>query len=406
MFPAVRNERTVAGRYPERMREDTEHPGSQSSLRSANQQRVVRVLQSGGELTQAEIARRTGLAPATVSNLVRELTAGGLVEVAAAERPGQRGRAVKLTRSAGLAVGIDFGHRHLTVAVADLSHEILAEKRVELATGHRAEDGIERAGELLDDALVELGCGRDAVAAVGMGLPAPVESATHRIGGPSILPGWVGVDPAALAAERLALPVHVDNDANLGALAEHIWGAGRGMDDLAYIKLSDGVGAGLVLDGRLYRGRAGTAGEIGHTSLDEFGQVCRCGNRGCLETMVASHVVIGLLEPSRGPGLTIADVVALAEAGDAGCARVLADTGRHVGVAAAGLCNLLNPQLILIGGELALAGEWLLEPLRRAIERYAVPSAARTVQVRTAALGARAQVLGAVALGLRAANPH
>ncbi|MHC3370531.1 ROK family protein [Rhodococcus aetherivorans] len=99
-------------------------------------------------------------------------------------------------------------------------------------------------------------------------------------------------------------------------------------------------------------------------------------------------------------------MVALAEAGDAGCARVLADTGRHVGVAAASLCNLLNPQLLLIGGELALAGELLLEPLRRAIERYAVPSAARTVQVRTAALGARAQALGAVALGLRAASPR
>lgn len=365
----------------------------------------MRVLQTSGELTQAEIARRTGLAPATVSNLVRELTAAGMLEVADVENPGQRGRAVKLTRSAGLAVGIDFGHRHLTVAVADMAHEVLAEQRVELGTGHRAEDGVTRAGELLDAALAELQCDRGDVRAVGMGLPAPVETATHQVGGPSILPGWVGVDAAALASEQLAMPVYVDNDANLGVLAEHMWGAGRGTSELAYIKLSDGVGAGLVLDGRLYRGRAGTAGEIGHMTLDEFGPVCRCGNRGCLETLVASHVVVGLLESSRGPGLTIADIVAMAEAGDPACARVLADTGRNVGIAAASLCNLLNPERLLIGGELALAGELLLEPLRAALRRYAIPSAVRTLDVRIAALGARAQVLGAVALGLRAAMP-
>jgi predicted NBD/HSP70 family sugar kinase len=358
-----------------------------------------------GELTQAEIARRTGLAPATVSNMVKELTAAGMVTVPDGDHPGQRGRAVRLTRKMGLAVGIDFGHRHLTVAVADMAHDVLAEERVELAAGHRAEEGVVQAGTLLDAALDRLGCDRTSVLAVGMGLPAPLETDTGEVGGPSILPGWVGVDAAAIASDHLGIAVHVDNDANLGVLAEHMWGAGRGTTDLAYIKLSDGVGAGLVLDGRLYRGRGGTAGEIGHVTLDEFGQVCRCGNRGCLETLVASHVVIALLEPSRGTGLSIADVVAMAENGDAACVRVLADTGRHVGVAAASLCNLLNPERLVIGGELALAGDLLLGPLREVLARYAVPSAVRSLEVRVAELGSRAQVLGAVALGLRSALP-
>jgi predicted NBD/HSP70 family sugar kinase len=366
---------------------------------------VVRALQTSGELTQAEIARRTGLAPATVSNMVKELTAAGMVAVPGGDHPGQRGRAVRLTRKMGLAVGIDFGHRHLTVAVADMAHQVLAEERVELGAGHRAEDGVVLAGALLDAALDRLGCDRSSVLAVGMGLPAPLETDTGEVGGPSILPGWVGVDAAAIASEYLGTAVHVDNDANLGVLAEHMWGAGRGTTDLAYIKLSDGVGAGLVLDGRLYRGRGGTAGEIGHLTLDEFGQVCRCGNRGCLETLVASHVVIGLLAPSRGPDLTIADIVAMAEGGDAACIRVLADSGRHVGVAAASLCNLVNPERLVIGGELALAGELLLGPMREVVGRYAVPSAVRSLDIRVAELGPRAQVLGAVALGLRSALP-
>ncbi|MDV6281052.1 ROK family transcriptional regulator [Rhodococcus jostii] len=384
---------------------DSQRPGSQSSLKSANQHRVVRALQTSGELTQAEIARRTGLAPATVSNMVKELTAAGMVAVPGGDHPGQRGRAVRLTRKMGLAVGIDFGHRHLTVAVADMAHQVLAEERVELGAGHRAEDGVVQAGALLDAALDRLGCDRTSVLAVGMGLPAPLETDTGEVGGPSILPGWVGVDAAAIASEYLGTAVDVDNDANLGVLAEHMWGAGRGTTDLAYIKLSDGVGAGLVLDGRLYRGRGGTAGEIGHLTLDEFGQVCRCGNRGCLETLVASHVVIGLLAPSRGPDLTIADIVAMAEGGDAACIRVLADTGRHVGVAVASLCNLVNPERLVIGGELALAGELLLGPMREVVGRYAVPSAVRSLDIRVAELGPRAQVLGAVALGLRSALP-
>ena len=204
---------------------------------------------------------------------------------------------------------------------------------------------------------------------------------------------------------RLDRPTVVDNDANLGALAEVRYGAARGCDHAAYIKVSHGVGAGLIVDGRVFRGRAGTAGEIGHVTIDENGPVCRCGNRGCLETLVASHVVIGLLAPSRGPDLSIADIVAMAERGDAACIRVLADTGRHVGVAAASLCNLVNPERLVIGGELALAGELLLGPMREVVGRYAVPSAVRSLDIRVAELGPRAQVLGAVALGLRSALP-
>ncbi len=138
--------------------------------------------------------------------------------------------------------------------------------------------------------LSEAGVQRDRVLGAGMGLPGPINTATGTVGSSSILPGWVGVDAAAEMSRRLDLTVQVENDANLGALGELVWGSGKGHDDLVYIKLSSGVGAGLLLAGRLYRGAGGTAGEIGHTPARHGDAICRCGTRGCLETVALREV--------------------------------------------------------------------------------------------------------------------
>jgi len=246
------------------------------------------------------------------------------------------------------------------------------------------------------------GIDRATVAGVGLGLPAPIDSGTGRVGAPVILPGWEGVQAAELATEALGLPVVVDNDANLGALAESLQGAAQGTRSAAYIKISGGVGAGLVMDGRIFRGPDGTAGEIGHASLDEYGALCRCGNRGCLETLVRTPVLLGLLEPTHGPDLTVARMVELAHDGDTACRRLIVDAGRQVGLAAANMCNLLNPERIVLGGELSQAADLLIEPMRDVISRHGIPSAARRVDIVPAALGSRSQVLGAVALALGA----
>jgi predicted NBD/HSP70 family sugar kinase len=370
----------------------TERPGSQAALHLSNQRRVLEQLVSGSGVTQAQAARETGLAPATVSNIVRQLAALGAVEV----RDTGHGKVLHLTRGAGLVVGIDHGHRHLTLAVADRASEVLAERRVSLAPNLPAEQGLREAERLLDAALEEIDEPRSAVVGLGLGLPAPVDR-TGEVGAPSILPGWFGCNAVALASARFGLPVAVDNDANLGALAEHTWGAGRGAESIAYVKLSDGVGAGLVLDGQLFRGRDGTAGEIGHISTDEFGAVCRCGNRGCVETVIAARHVLELLEDHLGPGQSIASVVARAEQGDSACLRVLADTGRQAGMAIASLCNVFNPERIVIGGE------FLLSPLRELVRRHGIPSATAGLQIVRAELGPRASVMGAVAIALRTA---
>ncbi|GFH73886.1 transcriptional regulator [Streptomyces diastaticus subsp. diastaticus] len=374
-----------------------ETPGSQSSLHRANLERVVRAVRLSGSLTQAEIARTTGLSAATVSNIVRELKEGGTVEVTPTSAGGRRARSVSLSGDAGIVIGVDFGHTHLRVAVGNLAHQILAEEAEPLDVDASAEQGFDRAELLVGRLLDATGVDRAKVAGVGLGVPGPIDVASGMLGSTSILPGWSGTQPAHALGERLGVPVAVDNDANLGALGELVWGSGRGVRDLAYIKVAGGVGAGLVIDGQIYRGPGGTAGEIGHITLDESGPVCRCGNRGCLETFTAARYVLPLLEPTHGAGLTMEKVVELAQEGDPGCRRVVADVGRHIGSGVASLCNLLNPSRVVVGGDLAEAGELVLGPIRTSVGRYAIPSAARQLELVPGSLGGRAEVLGALA---------
>ncbi|MGW5390932.1 ROK family transcriptional regulator [Streptomyces koyangensis] len=378
-----------------------ETPGSQSSLHRANLERVVRAVRLSGSLTQAEIARTTGLSAATVSNIVRELKESGTVEVTPTSAGGRRARSVSLSGDAGIVIGVDFGHTHLRVAVGNLAHQILAEEAEPLDVDASAEQGFDRAELLVGRLLDATGVDRAKVAGIGLGVPGPIDVASGMLGSTSILPGWSGTQPALALGERIGVPVAVDNDANLGALGELVWGSGRGVRDLAYIKVAGGVGAGLVIDGQIYRGPGGTAGEIGHITLDESGPVCRCGNRGCLETFTAARYVLPLLEPTHGAGLTMEKVVALAKEGDPGCRRVVADVGRHIGSGVASLCNLLNPSRVVLGGDLAEAGELVLGPIRTSVGRYAIPSAARQLELVPGSLGGRAEVLGALALALR-----
>jgi predicted NBD/HSP70 family sugar kinase len=353
-----------------------------------------------GSLTQAEIARSTGLSAATVSNIVRELKDGGTVEVTPTSAGGRRARSVSLSGDAGIVIGVDFGHTHLRVAVGNLAHQVLAEEAEPLDVDASSAEGFDRAEVLVKRLIEATGISPDKVIGIGLGVPGPIDVESGTLGSTSILPGWTGINPSEELSGRLGVPVYVDNDANLGALGELVWGSGRGVKDLAYIKVASGVGAGLVIDGTIYRGPGGTAGEIGHITLDESGPVCRCGNRGCLETFTAARYVLPLLQPSHGPGLTMERVVQLAREGDPGCRRVIGDVGRHIGSGVANLCNLLNPSRVVLGGSLAEAGELVLGPIRDSVSRYAIPSAARQLSVLPGALGGRAEVLGALALVL------
>jgi predicted NBD/HSP70 family sugar kinase len=379
--------------------------GSLTSLRELNRGRVIESLRELGVASRAEIARSTGLSPATVSTLVGQLVETGLV-VDAPQRLSRRSQGgrppalITLDPAAGVAIGIDFGKRHLAVAVSDLSHEILAERWRTMHEDYDARAGMDGAVKLVDEALTRSGTEPDRVLGVGLGLPGPIHRSTGTVGSSAILPGWTDVRIAEVMSERLALPVHVDNDANLGALAELHWGAGHGASTFVYLKMATGIGAGLVIGGRLFHGAGGTAGEIGHTTVDEAGPICRCGNRGCLEMVASAPALAELLRPTRGE-VTGERVVELALEGDPGCRRAIADAGSYAGQAVANLCNLFNPERIVVGGSLGAAGEVLLGPLREAVRRRVIPSAVEDVEIVPGVLGDRAELLGAVALVLK-----
>jgi predicted NBD/HSP70 family sugar kinase len=345
---------------------------------------VVDCLWREGPLDRAQVVRDTRLSRATVSRLIGELQAEGLVDERPAPRAsGRSGRPTSLLaiepRLAAVG-GIDFGHGSVRVALADLAGTIVAEARHELDVDNEPHRAIEVAvGEL--ERLgrdVNRPHGVNRLLGVGAAISAPVRRDNGMLVADGILPGWRSVSLGAELRDRLGVPVHVGNDANLGALAEVRGGAARGAANVVYLMLSSGIGAGLILDGTLFTGHSGMTGELGHVVVDPGGALCRCGHRGCLETVAGARAV-------------------RARAGDRGA---LHEAGRAVGRVAGAVCNLVNPELVIVGGELIVAGDTLVEGVRAGVHETAIDPVWGDVSVLAAELGDQAELLGAVGVAL------
>ncbi|HWV84518.1 MAG TPA: ROK family protein [Capillimicrobium sp.] len=278
-----------------------------------------------------------------------------------------------------MRVGIAVGEERLGVAVRDVERGLDAERWAPT-------DAPAAAAVLLDELLREHGVARDRIAGAGAALSGDAQRRAR--------------DAADLSA-ALGLDVRGDSALHAAALGEWSDGAARSAHLAVLVRLDDRIGVAIVSDGRIFSGAHGGAGELGHVLVDPAGALCRCGNRGCLETYVSAGALCDQLLRSHGP-LAIEQVLALAAAGDRGCRRVLHDAGRHVGRALAGLCNAIDPDVVVVDGTLAAAGDVLLDPVRTAIAQHTVPGAAMRVAVTTSALGERAELLGALAL---AASP-
>ena len=378
-----------------------ETPGSQTSLHRANLERVVRAVRMAGSLTQAEIARSTGLSAATVSNIVRELKDGGTVEVTPTSAGGRRARSVSLSGDAGIVIGVDFGHTHLRVAIGNLAHQVLAEESEPLDVDASSAQGFGRAEQLVNRLVETTGISPGKVIGVGLGVPGPIDVESGTLGSTSILPGWTGINPSQELAGRLGVPVYVDNDANLGALGELVWGSGRGVKDLAYIKVASGVGAGLVIDG------TDLPGPRRHGRRDRAHHARRVGPRVPLrQPRLPGDLHRRPLRPAPAPAQPRgrSDHGADGPAGPRG--RPGLPPG-HRGRRPAHRQRRGEPVQSAQPepgrarrGSLAEAGELVLGPIRESVSRYAIPSAARQLSVLPGALGGRAEVLGALALVL------
>lgn len=361
--------------------------------------RLIGTLEARGPLSRADLARETGLSRATVSNLVTDLIADGVVHEMG---DGGRGRSigrpgvpVALSRGEGFYVGVDFGRLNLRVAIADLSYRIVDESVGDFDVDVPAHVALDGAAAAVDALIASSGVDRALVRAVAVGVPGPVDERTGMLHAGSILASWVGADVPGGLRQRLSLPVYIDNDANLGALAESTFGGAVGARTALYVLLSVGVGLGIVIEGQVFRGAIGIAGELGHVVVDEKGDVCRCGSRGCLEAIISVNTLRRALRTSLGE-IDVDEMMAHALAGHVGARRVIADAGTMVGRLVGDLCNYFNPDLVLVGGELARAGTILLEPFEKSMRRYAIARAVEHVQVQNGALGDRAEVLGAI----------
>jgi glucokinase-like ROK family protein len=399
----------------------------QRLMRELNRMLVLNCVREHEPIARVDIARHTGLSRTTVSAIIDELLSDGLVREgstqSAAASGGRRAILVHFNAGAGVMLGVDIGRSHFTILLCDLAANILARRSGPFQVDRGPDACLPWLIAELRALLQEHHVPWNQVVGVGVGMPGPMDASLQRPIRPPRMPGWEGVDVRSILARELEVPIYLDNDANLGALGESRYGAGTGVPDLTYVKVGTGIGGGLVMTGRIYRGSVGSAGEIGHVTVDPDGPLCDCGNRGCLEALAGAHTIArdaaegisllaeggSLASAAAAPALSthaepdVADVVTAALAGDAAALAALNQAGELVGVVLAGLVNLINPSLILVGGSVARAGDLLLDPIRRTITARSFSVASAHIIVRAGALGDNATALGGVAMVIDAA---
>ncbi len=375
--------------------------GSQKALRERNIALVMTTLRAQGPQTQAALARASGLSTGTVSSIVRELEATGLVATAFAISSGRRSVEVRLAPDPRVVVGVDIGRTHMRMLGWDVGRRPFGEAYTTLEPGHEPFDTLPLAAEMLQRMLDEHHVDRSRVIRCGVALPASLEPGTGRVVQASVLPNWAGVNLMSALRDALGLPVVLENDANLGALAHYGVGMQSGAHSLVYVKVATGVGVGLSIDGVVYRSSSGITGEIGHIPVVDNGELCYCGNRGCLETLVSTRRLVADLKRTRpGHAWDVAEVVRASQNGDVMVHRLLYDAGVALGLAIAPICNLLSPDVVVLGGPLVGGGRPLLDGMVSTVRQRALPSATAHITFALTDLGDASEVQGACLLAL------
>lgn len=360
--------------------------GNRALIRDINRSAVLNLIKTEGAISRAEIARRSGLSPATVSGIVSQLMSEGLVyeKEEGDSRGGRKPILLALNSQGAYVVGIKLMADHAIGALTDLEAEIISQQ-TENFEG-RSLDGVLDTLETLVDKLHQ-NIGGSKLLGVGVGLPGLVD-AERGLLKQSPFFQWFEVPLVDKLEARLNLPVYVDNDVNTLTLVEQLFGAGQELDNFILVTIGRGVGMGIVVKGSLYRGSNGGGGEFGHTVVDPGGAPCACGKRGCLETLVADPALLRLAKEAAAAGeipgeiSEVEELVALADDGNQASREILAQAGSVLGRGIANLINVLSPQMVIISGEGVRSGDWIFDPMRRAVDEHVMPGLAESFEIR------------------------
>jgi glucokinase-like ROK family protein len=361
-------------------------------------------------VSRTDIAEELGLTRAGVTVIINELIDHGIIlETDSRSTPSGRPPVVlKVNPKCGLVAAIDMGAVHLSVALGDVSARIIEEIEQPFKISNGPQHCLKEASLALQAVLDKCGIEIKDLSAVGISVPGPVITDAGMVMAPPIMPGWDKFPIRDTLEAQWGVPVTLNNDADLGALGEWAYGAGRGERNLAYIKVSSGIGAGLIINQQIFVGATGSAGEIGHLTIDKNGPLCTCGNYGCLEAFASGNAIEFQAQKLADSGkrtiladfdhkqIRVSDVADAARRGDLEAQEILNRSGTFIGIAIAGLINLLNPNVVIIGGSVAEVGDILTAPIRKMVKERSLPASEHIVKITTAMLGRHSTLIGAM----------
>ncbi|MEW5873239.1 MAG: ROK family transcriptional regulator [Chloroflexota bacterium] len=388
----------------------------QATVRKLNTSIVMECIRLQAPLSRAELAARTGLNRSTVSSIIDELIDRGFVHETTRQDPkiGRPGMLLQLNPEGGFAIGVEVGVDYISVILTNFVAEVLWRRRVNILPGEQQIAILEQAEEMISQAIAY---GRQAglrPLGIGVGMPGLVDAQQGKL---VLAPNlkWVDMPVRLIWTRRFNLPVFVENEANCAALGELLYGVARDVQSFIYLSTGIGLGGGIIIDGRLFRGSSGYAGEVGHTTLYQGGEVCGCGRVGCWETYVSPAAMLRrthqllqsgmpscLVELAGGDpqNITIETLVDAAHKNDPLALQIIHEVASHMAVGICNLINTFNPQLIVLGGYLRLTSEWLIPVIQESFQKNVLAPLRDSIQVQASAQEFDACTIGAIALVL------
>jgi predicted NBD/HSP70 family sugar kinase len=372
--------------------------------------RILGLLRQRGPMSRAELSRATGIAKSSISILVNQLESDKSVQIIRATPTnrsktvrGRPGELVEIDPSSGAAIGIEFGFDRIRAVIGDVSHEILAEREIPIEPNYKPTQALKIAEEIISQLLAATRITPSRIIGIGLGIPSPIYRPEVQSQDTFLSPQWEDIDLAHELSLLTGFSTTVENSANLAAYAELLWGAGNSFENFIYFKADNLVGGAIVIGHQVITGDRGGVGEFGHLILDPNGTVCRCGQRGCLDTYASVQAMLTSATIALGYEVDFPHFLTLINNEDAASMRIIKDAAERIGQAAAVLCRVMNPEAVILSGESFSFNPESFRLISETFNSWAL-SLNSHVKILVGSLGNQASALGGVALILGQAN--